>query len=179
MKKILFSIIILLATATFFCSCKKEKKENDPNTSTSFVKVYIKENLVYETNIVNAYYLSVPVTQLNLTSVKEKNSGGAGSQFIFSTMDFDGQPGTTRITHGSGNSVALQLLEESLVRFDISNKDIDGNRGYLDVTISSMRQSGPAQVITGTFSGKLINDKKTAIEISGSFNDHDYLHYMD
>lgn len=174
MKRRLQYGAVVALIGIFFIACKKNKDHSDdPNTSTSFVKLHVDGRLVYETDIVNAYYGTSPISILNLTSVEDKNSGGLGPSLIFQTLAFDGNPGTIRIVHGDGNSASFQ--EQG--RFDISNKDIDGNRGYLDVTITDMRQSGAVKVLTGTFIGRLINDKKTAIEVNGSFNDHAYPHY--
>ena len=179
MKKTLIYYMVLALTALPLLSCNTSKANDDPGPGTSFVKLHISGTVAYETDIVNAYYMTTPLPVLSLASVKDKNSGGAGPQFTFETLGFDGKPGTTRITHGDGNKGALVLLEDGIMRYDISNRDVSGNRGYLDVTITATRQSGAVQVLTGTFSGKLIGDKKTAIEVSGSFSDHAYPHYGD
>ncbi|MCD8538391.1 MAG: hypothetical protein LRY55_00480 [Leadbetterella sp.] len=147
-----------------FISCNTSNIDSAPDSDMSFVKLHVNGRLAYETDIVNAYYMASPLSILSLASVKDKNSGGAGPQFVFESLAFDGTPGTLRIVYGDGNKAAFTEAVESVVRYDISNRDAAGNRGYLDVTITGMRRSGTVQVLTGTFSGKLINDKKRPLK---------------
>src|SRR6218665_3330937 len=128
-KKLIYCTLL----AILFISCEKSSANDDPDPGRSFVKLHINGALVYETDIVNAYYMTSPLPVLSLTSIKDKNGGGTGPQFIFESLGFDGKPATIRITHGDGNKGSLVLTEEGIVRYDISNRDASGNRGYLEV----------------------------------------------
>lgn len=173
--KVIFKPLIALLVSAALLACDNDDNLDDSEGRGNF-KMSVNGTRQWENDIVQAFCQQIPGGNGYLLKIISKNTSDNATPSFNLTYRLASSPGSGTFTFNESDDIGtVSYHTDGSVKGFYSLED--GSSMTVVITKTTPVAAGTITLMTGTFSGTLVNQDNELIEISGSFDDKAYPDY--